>query len=91
MTITGTVKISPSSAEAFAKAILIAHGVPTDRAALIGSALLLADLRGVDTHGLNRLPGYIDRVIAKVVHPAPELEFSEKTPTMALLDAKNHS
>ena len=89
MTITGTVKISPSSAEAFAKAILIAHGVPTDRAALIGSALLLADLRGVDTHGLNRLPGYIDRVIAKVVHPAPELEFSEKTPTMALLDAKN--
>jgi LDH2 family malate/lactate/ureidoglycolate dehydrogenase len=89
MAVTQTINILPASAETLAKEILIAHRVPADRAALIASALLLADLRGVDTHGINRLPGYIDRVLARVVQPAPELTFVEKAPTMALLDAKD--
>jgi LDH2 family malate/lactate/ureidoglycolate dehydrogenase len=89
MAVTQTINILPASAEALATEVLIAHGVPAARAALIASALLLADLRGVDTHGINRLPGYIDRVVAQVVQPAPELTFAEKAPTMALLDAKN--
>jgi LDH2 family malate/lactate/ureidoglycolate dehydrogenase len=89
MAVTQTINILPASAETLAKEILIAHRVPADRAALIASALLLADLRGVDTHGINRLPGYIDRALARVVQPAPELTFVAKAPTMALLDAKN--
>jgi LDH2 family malate/lactate/ureidoglycolate dehydrogenase len=89
MAVTETIDILPASAETLAKEVLIAHGVPADQAALIASALLLADLRGVDTHGINRLPGYIDRVVAGVVQPAPDLTFVEKAPTMALLDAKN--
>ncbi|KNG82896.1 hypothetical protein ANOM_008196, partial [Aspergillus nomiae NRRL 13137] len=68
---------------------LTSHGVPTDRADLIATALTLADLRGVDTHGINRLPGYIARLQAGVVALDPELSFNTKTPTMALLDAKN--
>ncbi|SPO06766.1 related to malate/L-lactate dehydrogenase [Cephalotrichum gorgonifer] len=86
---TPTVNITPSSAEALAKAILVSHGVPDDRASLVASSLLLADLRGVDTHGINRLPGYIARLTAGVVDPAPTLAFETKTPVMALLDAKN--
>ncbi|KAE8393071.1 Malate/L-lactate dehydrogenase [Aspergillus alliaceus] len=86
---TQTLNIIPASASALAKAILASHGVPEDRATLIASALILADLRGVDTHGINRLPGYIARLQAGVVDPAPELTFTPKTPTMALLDAKN--
>ncbi|KAF5855682.1 hypothetical protein ETB97_008617 [Aspergillus alliaceus] len=86
---TQTLNIIPASASALAKAILASHGVPEDRATLITSALNLADLRGVDTHGINRLPGYIARLQAGVVDPAPELTFTPKTPTMALLDAKN--
>lgn len=86
---TSTLNIDPKSAEALAKAVLVSHGVPDDRAALIASALVLADLRGVDTHGVNRLPGYIARVAAGVVQPAPEIVITAKTPTMALLDAQN--
>ncbi|KAE8329953.1 Malate/L-lactate dehydrogenase [Aspergillus sergii] len=71
-----TLNITPTSVTALAKAILTSHGVPPDRANLIATALTLADLRGVDTHGINRLP-------------APDLTFNTKTPTMALLDAKN--
>lgn len=86
---TTTINITPSSAESLAKAVLVAHGVPDERASLVASALALADLRGVDTHGINRLPGYIARLTAGVVDPAPELSFDSKTPVMALLDAKN--
>lgn len=84
-----TIMIDSRSAEAFAEAILVAHGVPHDRATSIASALVLADLRGVDSHGLNRLPGYIDRVVAGVVDPAPRIKISEKSPVMALVDANN--
>ena len=83
------INISSASAEAFATAILISYKVPADRADLIASALVLADLRGVDTHGINRLAGYVARIDAGVLQPAPELAFATKTPVMALLDAKN--
>lgn len=84
-----TVNVTPSSAESVAKQILVSHGVPPDRAALIASALVLADLRGVDSHGVNRLPGYIARIVAGVVDPNPEINVIEKTPVMALIDARN--
>jgi len=32
-----------------------------------------ADLRGVDTHGLTRLPGYLDRVRRGLINPKPKL------------------
>lgn len=86
---TPTVNITPSSAQALACAILTSHNVPEARAILIADALALADLRGVDTHGINRLPGYIDRITSGVVDPSPELTFETKAPVMASLDAKN--
>ncbi|KAF9776503.1 hypothetical protein IL306_005286 [Fusarium sp. DS 682] len=83
------VYITPASAETFARDILITHHVPRHHAELMASALVLADLRGVDTHGINRLAGYIARLTAGVVNADPNPSFSAKTPVMALLDAKN--
>ncbi|KAL4811952.1 Malate/L-lactate dehydrogenase [Aspergillus spinulosporus] len=50
---------------------------------------MLVDLRGVDTHGINRLGGYIEWIKHHVLDPNPSLRFEQKTPVMALLDAKN--
>ena len=84
-----TFQISADSAHAFAVDVLIRANVPSDRATIIADSLVLADLRGVDTHGINRLPGYIARVQARVLDPAPSLTFQQKTPVMASLDAQN--
>ncbi|OIW25719.1 malate/L-lactate dehydrogenase [Coniochaeta ligniaria NRRL 30616] len=84
-----TVLVTPASAHAFATAVLAAHGVPTARAKLVADSLVLADLRGVDTHGINRLGGYIERLKHGVLAPSPDLSFDVKTPVMALLDAQN--
>lgn len=46
--------ITAESAHALTMAILAQFNVPEDRALLMADACVLADLRGVDTHGINR-------------------------------------
>ena len=60
---------SAVAADAFARSLLQAHGVPPQDAATIAHCLVSADLRGVDTHGLCRLPIYLERVRKGLSHP----------------------
>lgn len=82
-------RISPESAHRFVEEVLVAYGTAPDRATLVADSLVLADLRGVDSHGINRLPSYIARVRKGLLDVDVPLEFEMKTPVIALLDAKN--
>lgn len=86
---TQTFNITASEAYDFVLSILSQYHVPHDRAAMVAESLVLADLRGVDTHGINRLAGYIHRINCGVLDPSPELSFIQKSPVMYHLDAKN--
>jgi LDH2 family malate/lactate/ureidoglycolate dehydrogenase len=79
----------PSDAEEFARALLVAHGVPGADAAVVAHCLVLADLRGVSTHGVVRLPGYLDRIRRGLVNPRPELVPDVVAPAAASLDGQN--
>ena len=85
----GWVHVAPGAADAFARRLLIAHGVPEADAAIVASCLVSADLRGVDTHGLTRLPGYLDRVRRGLINASPALEPKRVTPVAAALDGQN--
>nr|POF14357.1 l-sulfolactate dehydrogenase [Quercus suber] len=89
MTQEGLLHVPAAKATAFALSILQYYGVPEERALLIADSLVLADLRGVDTHGINRLAGYVLRIKHGVLTPNPPLEFVMKTPVVAHLDAKD--
>jgi LDH2 family malate/lactate/ureidoglycolate dehydrogenase len=78
-----------SAAEACARALLVAHGVPAADAATVAQCLVSADLRGVDTHGLSRLPGYLDRLRCGLINPRPALEPKRVTPVAAALDGQD--
>jgi Malate/L-lactate dehydrogenase len=78
-----------SAAEPFARALLVAHGVPAADAATVAQCLVSADLRGVDTHGLCRLPGYLDRLRRGLINPRPALEPRRVTPVAATLDGQD--
>lgn len=84
-----TTPVSSSAARAFAIDVLVRSGVPSDRATIVADSLVRADLRGVDTHGINRLPAYVARVKSGVLNPAPTLVFQQKSPVMASLDAQH--
>lgn len=83
------VHLDPSQMHQFAISILTSANVPPNYAEMVANSLVLADLRGVDTHGLNRLPVYIARVKSGAIDPSPQLKFVNKTPVCAHLDAQN--
>ena len=77
------------AADAFARRLLLAHGVPDEDAVTIAACLVGADLRGVDTHGLYRLPGYLDRLRRGLINPRPVLAPARVTPVAATVDGQN--
>jgi LDH2 family malate/lactate/ureidoglycolate dehydrogenase len=83
------VYVSARAAEAFARQLLLAHGLPETDASIVASCLVSADLRGVDTHGIARLPGYLDRVRRGLINAKPNLEPERVTPVAATLDGQN--
>jgi LDH2 family malate/lactate/ureidoglycolate dehydrogenase len=83
------VRISPSTLHQFTSQLLIAAGVPQEHAEVVAECLVLADLRGVDTHGVNRLPGYLARIRAGSVNTSPQLSFVSKSLVVAHLDAQS--
>jgi LDH2 family malate/lactate/ureidoglycolate dehydrogenase len=48
-------RVSASEARSFVENILVGNGVPKDNAIIVARCLVEADLRGVDTHGMNRV------------------------------------
>lgn len=82
-------RFKPETAHDFAKAVFVANGVPPDHAEIVARCLVAADLRGVDTHGINRIPSYMARVRGGILDPraAPTLEM--KTPVVGLVDGHN--
>ncbi len=55
-------------------------------AATAAKALLSADLRGVDSHGVARLSGYVRLWEAERVNSKPQLKILHETPSTAVVD-----
>jgi LDH2 family malate/lactate/ureidoglycolate dehydrogenase len=83
-------RVAPAKAQRIAADLLRAYGVSAKDADTIASQLVLADLRGVDTHGLIRLPGYIGRVEAGDLHPDRSPTVMHETPGTAMVDGHHN-
>jgi len=83
------VLVQPEQAKIFTVDVLQNAGVSKENATIMANAMVLADLRGVDTHGINRLSGYLARIKSGVVNPKQSLEIKQKSPVMAHIDAKH--
>lgn len=79
--------VSEASLERFAAALFAAKGMPADDAALVARVLIWANLRGVDSHGVLRIPGYLARVDNGVNNCRPNMTIVTDTPAAAVLDA----
>lgn len=61
-------------------------GCSTADAALAAKVLLMADLRGVDSHGVARLSGYIRLWEASRVNACPDVRILHESPSTAVVD-----
>src|SRR5439155_22864516 len=64
-------------------------GVPAAQAAGIAEILVLADLRGVESHGANFAPRYLRGIARGELNPTPKLEVVAGRGAAAVLDADN--
>jgi L-2-hydroxycarboxylate dehydrogenase (NAD+) len=59
---------------------------PEEEARLASDVLLSADLRGIDSHGLARLSGYVRLWEAKRINSQPKTRIVHSRPSTAVLD-----
>src|SRR6188508_875623 len=70
----------------FSLAIFAKIGCSSTEAALATEVLLSADLRGIDSHGIARLSGYVRLWEAKRVNAKPQIKIIHETPSTAVVD-----
>ena len=70
----------------FTEKVFLAMGCPPPQAAAAAVGLLSADLRGVDSHGIARLSGYVRLWEAGRANPAPGMHIIHQTPSTAVVD-----
>ena len=83
------IHVSATAACQFAQAVLEGNGVLPENAAIVADCLVSADLRGVDTHGINRLPSYMARVRQGVLDAKVTPVLTNITPVVAQVDGRN--
>jgi len=70
----------------FTKQVFIRMGCTENHAIIAADCLNQADLRGVDSHGVARLSGYVRLWELKRLNSNPQMNIIHETPSTAMLD-----
>src|SRR5450755_562812 len=70
----------------FTKNVFISIGCSVEHAELAATGLLRADLRGIDSHGIARLTGYIRLWEAKRANSQPDIQIVHETLSTGVVD-----
>ena len=72
--------------ESFMRDVFVGLGVPKDDAHIIAEVLIASDIRGIDTHGIQRCKMYFDRIKAGIYEVDTKIDIIKDGPTTALWD-----
>ena len=73
----------------FILSALGAVGMSPSDAEIVADLMVLTDMRGIDTHGIARLPIYVRRLKSGAINKAPRIRIVEEAPATALVDGDN--
>lgn len=80
-------KLSVERLERWVAAIFRAEGLSEEHAETVARVLVFANLRGMDTHGVLRVPSYVRFIRVGDLNPRPAMAVRTETAAGALLDA----
>ncbi|TMI93765.1 MAG: Ldh family oxidoreductase [Bacillati bacterium ANGP1] len=83
-----TVRFRAEPLQALGARILEAAGAPAETAQIVASALVEANLRGHDSHGVLRIPQYVDRVHTGQIRPAAQPRIQAERGATALVSGE---
>ncbi len=72
--------------ESFMRDVFIKLGVPEEDARVCAEILITSDLRGIESHGIQRMKMYYDRIHLGMQLPITQFEIVRETPTTAVVD-----
>jgi LDH2 family malate/lactate/ureidoglycolate dehydrogenase len=78
--------ISETNLRTFTQNVFLSMGCSAEHATLSADVLLQADLRGIDSHGVARLVGYVRLWENKRINATPNITIVHETPTTATVD-----
>ncbi|MGL4280286.1 MAG: Ldh family oxidoreductase [Albidovulum sp.] len=84
-----TLTFRPEALTDYATAMFLSAGMRREDAALIAGDLVKANLRGVDSHGVSRIPMYLERLRRGLVNPRPEVKVTRVAGAVASVDGDN--
>lgn len=79
--------ISYKALHDFVYSVFLRKQFSEEHAQLAADVLLRADLRGIDSHGVARLSGYVRLMEKNRINPDPQFKIIAESPTTATLDA----
>ncbi|MFX1365873.1 MAG: Ldh family oxidoreductase [Promethearchaeota archaeon] len=80
------VNVDVKTLENFMSAVFEGLGVPNKDAQIIANVLITSDLRGIESHGIQRCKMYYDRIKEGIYNPITKIDIIKEGPTTALLD-----
>jgi LDH2 family malate/lactate/ureidoglycolate dehydrogenase len=84
-----TTTIPSGELTSLAASALATSGMSTSAAESIAEILVLADLFGIHTHGVLRVPQYLDRANIGGINPHADVRTTRLAPALALVDGDN--
>ncbi|MGZ3946287.1 MAG: Ldh family oxidoreductase [Mucilaginibacter sp.] len=78
--------VSESALRTFTENIFLAMGCSREHAQLASDVLIKSDLRGIDSHGVARLTGYVRLWEKKRINTSPNIQIVHETATTATVD-----
>ncbi|MBW8884553.1 MAG: Ldh family oxidoreductase, partial [Planctomycetia bacterium] len=78
--------IKPSILESFTAQLLQAGGISNNQATLVATSLVDANLKGYDSHGVMRVPYYVQAIKDGEVVPGAELTILDEGPSRVVAD-----
>lgn len=78
-----------SELKSFCEELLWKMGMSKMDSTVVADSLVTANMEGVDSHGISRLPIYSKRFLDKRINISPNIQFEEKSPSVLVVDGDN--
>ena len=83
----GAAVVQAEALRRFVRDVFVRMGMSEAHAATVAEVVVWANLRGVDSHGVTRVPRYVEWIEAGVVNPMPGIKVATETAASVLIDA----
>ena len=81
------VRVAWEALSEFTREVFVRVGMPPEDAATEASVLMWANLRGVDSHGVLRIPWYLGNVDKGIMNLKPNIKVVKETPVTMVIEA----